>query len=92
MIAETRTSLAKFVQEASDEVASSQRDMAQQSASSVAIISANNETLLAQLRGVIEQARISLRDFVKEASLEESLQRLPKLSPGVTGVAGEDQR
>lgn len=84
MITETRTSLIKFVQEASAEVALSQRDMAQQSASSVATISANNETLLTQLRGVIEQARTSLRDFVKEASLEESSSTLNKAVTDVT--------
>jgi transcriptional regulator of heat shock response len=84
MIAETRTSLAKFVQQASADVTSSQRDMAQQSASCVATMSANNETLLTQLRGVIDQARISLRDFVKEASLEESSSALAAAIAGVT--------
>jgi predicted transcriptional regulator len=84
LITDTRTSLAKFVQEASAEVSSSQRDMAEQSASCVAAMSANNQTLLAQLGVVIEQARTSLRDFVKEASLEESSSALAKAIADVT--------
>jgi hypothetical protein len=58
--------------------------MVETAASSVLAMSANNAALFAQTSAVIEEARTSLRDFVKAAALETSSSALAEAVSQVT--------
>lgn len=93
IVEDARERLKEFVQFAAAEVSSTQRTIAETAASSVQTMSTNNAVLFAQTSGVIEEARTSLRDFVKAAALETSSSGLAKAVADVTaslGKAGED--
>ncbi|HEY0381828.1 MAG TPA: hypothetical protein VGC72_06490 [Candidatus Elarobacter sp.] len=62
--------LSDFVQNATSDVASSQKAIHDASAGVARAMSANSEALLKHLTGVIDDARASLREFVKAAALE----------------------
>ncbi|HEV3088468.1 MAG TPA: hypothetical protein VGX96_14730 [Candidatus Elarobacter sp.] len=69
-IHDARARLREAVDAASSELSQSQSSMGEATAKSAETMSANNAALFKQMSDVIEQARSSLQDFVKAASLE----------------------
>ena len=84
IIEDARSRLNEFVQAASTEVSSSQKVMTEAAASGMETIAANNAALHAKMSGVIDDARTSLTEFVKAASLNPSSAALSKAVAGVT--------